>query len=402
LKFASVRRIIIRIGVRTDVLRGGVARIRIDTPTQRLRLKVRREPHWVKLQARGYLGFRRTGDGGTWVARWRTEEGKHRYRALKLGLAAPERAYDEAAVLARAWFRQAAAGVLGRRTVREAVDRYVEALRLRSGDAAARDARGRADRVIIPNLGSRPLDRVTTAEIESWFHALVPAGALAEDTRRGKESANRNLITLKAILNYAWRTGLVASNAAWSRVRAFDRTTRAREVFLSPDQRRRLLEHSTGAFRDLTEGALLSGSRYGELRQILVSDFDRARKTLSIRQGKTGARTVPLSNAAVALFARLARSKLPTAHLFVRDDGEPWKHSDQDEAMRDAAKAARLPKGTVFYTLRHSFIASALTGGMDIYTVAKITGTSVRMIEQHYGKLLQDDARERLNKIAFA
>ena len=30
------------------------------------------------------------------------------------------------------------------------------------------------------------------------------------------------------------------------------------------------------------------------------------------------------------------------------------------------------------------------------------TTTSVRMIEQHYGKLLQDDARERLNRIAFA
>lgn len=70
--------------------------------------------------------------------------------------------------------------------------------------------------------------------------------------------------------------------------------------------------------------------------------------------------------------------------------------------MRDAAKAARLPKGTVFYTLRHTFIASAITGGVDIHTAAKITGTSVRMIEQHYGKLLHDDARERLNRIAFA
>lgn len=33
---------------------------------------------------------------------------------------------------------------------------------------------------------------------------------------------------------------------------------------------------------------------------------------------------------------------------------------------------------------------------------AKITGTRVRMIEQHYGKLVQDDASERLNRIAFA
>ncbi len=43
-----------------------------------------------------------------------------------------------------------------------------------------------------------------------------------------------------------------------------------------------------------------------------------------------------------------------------------------------------------------------ITGGVDIHTVAEVTGTSVRMIEEHYGKLLHDDAREGLNAIAFA
>lgn len=377
-------------------------RVRIDTPTQRLRLKVRREPYWVKVQARGFLGFRRTSDGGTWVARWRNDLGKQHYRALRLALSAPEAAYDEATGLARAWFRQASAGAVARRTVREAADRYVEALRTKRGDTAARDARGRIDRVIAPKLGDRPLDRLTTADIEQWFHGLVPAGKDEEQTRRAKESLNRNLVTLKALLNNAWRTGLVVSNAPWRKVSAFQGTTRAREVFLTPDQRRRLLEKCNGGFKDLVEAALLTGARYGELRQLQASDFDAKRKALTIRKGKTGARPVPLSDVARDLLARLCRKKLPAAYLFVRDDGERWKHSDQDELMRDAAKAAKLPRGTVFYTLRHTFIASAITGGMDIHTVAKITGTSVRMIEQHYGKLLQDDARESLNRIAFA
>jgi integrase len=379
-----------------------VARVRIDTPTQRLRLKIRREPYWVKVQARGYLGFRRTADGGTWVARWRDGLGKQHYRALGLAISAPERAYDEATGLAQAWFKQAAAGVVARRNVREAAERYVEALRLRRGESAAKDAQGRIDRVVLPKLGDRPLDRVTTADLEQWLHGLVPAGKDDEQTRKAKESANRNLITLKALLNNAWRTGQVGSNSPWRRVRAFAKTTRARDVFLKPDQRRRLLEHCEGSFKDLVQAALLTGARYGELRELRASDFDAGRKALNIQRGKTGARTVPLSDAARALFARLCRSRLPGAFLFTRNDGEPWKHSDQDEPMRDAAKAAKLPKGTVFYTLRHTFIASAITGGVDIHTAAKITGTSVRMIEQHYGKLLQDDARERLNRIAFA
>ena len=234
----------------------------------------------------------------------------------------------------------------------------------------------------------------------------MPAGKGGEEARRAKESANRNLITLKALLNNAWRTGLVGSSSPWRKVRAFEKTIRARDVFLTPEQRKRLLEHCKGTFKNLVEAALLIGARYGELRELRVSDFDAGRKALNIRQGKTGARTVPLSDAARSLFSRQCRNKLPGAYLFTKDDGTPWKHSDQDEPMREAAKAARLPKGTVFYTLRHTFIASAISGSadkrLDIHTVAKITGTSVRMIEQHYGKLLQDDARERLNRIAFA
>jgi integrase len=156
-----------------------------------------------------------------------------------------------------------------------------------------------------------------------------------------------------------------------------------------------------GAFRNLIEAAMVTGARYGELRVLRVADFDRAQRMLSIRYGKTGPRDVPLSDDAQTFFSRLAKSKLPSAFLLTRDDGEPWQHSDQDELMRKAVRKAKLPKGTVFYTLRHTFIANALTGGMDIHAVAKMCGTSIRMIELHYGKFIHTDVREKLNKIVF-
>ncbi|MGQ0546106.1 MAG: hypothetical protein ACT4P3_12350 [Betaproteobacteria bacterium] len=104
--------------------------------------------------------------------------------------------------------------------MRDAADRYVDALRLRKSEAAAKDAKGRIKRVIIPKLGDRPLDRLTTADLEAWHHGLVPARKDAEATRRAKAAANRNLVTLKALLNHAWRTGLVASSSPWRKVRA--------------------------------------------------------------------------------------------------------------------------------------------------------------------------------------
>ena len=69
--------------------------------------------------------------------------------------------------------------------------------------------------------------------------------------------------------------------------------------------------------------------------------------------------------------------------------------------MREAVKKAKLPLGTVYYTLRHTSLANALTGGMDIHAVSKLCRTSVNMIEKHYGKLSHSDAREKLNRIAF-
>ncbi len=373
----------------------------IDTPAKRARLQVRREPYWHKIQRGGYLGFRRTADGGTWIARWRDEHGKQHYRALSLGPVSPDRAFDAAGKAAGAWFKETGAGVVGRCTVKDAAARYVDSRRIEKGETAARDAEGRIERCINPKLGTRPLNRLTTADIEGWRNGLVPHGLDEEDTRRAKDSANRNLATFKALLNHAWRIGLVGSKDAWSKVEKFKGMGEARKVFLTAEQRKRLLEHCAGSFRDLVEAGFLTGARYGELRALLASDYDRASRVLSITQGKTGPRSVPLSDAAAKLFERLSKDKLPAAHLLTRDDGQPWQHSDQDKLMREAVRKARLPHGTVYYTLRHTFIANALTGGMDIHTVAKLCGTSVPMIEKHYGKLLHSDARAKLNRIAF-
>jgi len=53
------------------------------------------------------------------------------------------------------------------------------------------------------------------------------------------------------------------------------------------------------------------------------------------------------------------------------------------------------------YTLRHSWITDAIVAGMDLLTVSKLAGTSLLMIEKHYGHLVQDGAREKLAAINF-
>lgn len=374
----------------------------LSTPAQRAKLVERREPYWKRVAAGKHVGYRAGARGGSWIARWRDETGTRAYRALEVPDPDGEKALDAATELARAWFGNAGPVAPARMDVAAACDRYAEALGKRKGEAAKRDAEGRIERAVRgAPIGRMALDRVRTADVESWHHGLVPDDLDDEGTRKAKDSANRTLTTLKAALNHAWAGGLVPTRDQWSRVKPFKDVAVPRRVFLNQDQRRRLLDASTGAFRSLLLSGMHTGARYGELRELRAEDFDRARRSLHIRRGKTGSRTVPLSDAATAFFAEQVRGKLPAAFLLMRDDGMPWQHSDQDELMREAVRKARLPAGTVFYTLRHSFISTALSNGIEITAVAKMCGTSVRIIERTYAKFLPSVVRDQLNRIAM-
>jgi integrase len=71
-----------------------------------------------------------------------------------------------------------------------------------------------------------------------------------------------------------------------------------------------------------------------------------------------------------------------------------WRTRDWYPALDQAGVARRGP-----YCLRHTFCAEALASGVSIYELARIMGTSVRMIDKTYGHLAagsEDAIRERL------
>jgi site-specific recombinase XerD len=66
-----------------------------------------------------------------------------------------------------------------------------------------------------------------------------------------------------------------------------------------------------------------------------------------------------------------------------------------------AVLGAKLPEGTTAYTLRHSVISDLVHDGLDLLTVAQISGTSVAMIERHYGHLRSEVAVTALARLAM-
>ncbi len=380
---------------------------RITTPSGRRDLKPRREPYWFQLRLGGYVGFRKSDYAGTWIARWRCKRGKQEYRSLgDLAGYDASMQFNRAAKLANAWFDERAKpdAPKGRPTVSDAVDNYLDCLRAEKSAGSVQDARMRAKARILPKLGATFLDELTTAKLNKWRNDFVPKGADGETLRKARDTANRHLNNFKAVLNRAHLDGLVADDAAWRRVKRFEKTAgkRGGDEALSDAQIGRLLEHSKGAFRDLVTGLLLTGMRPGREVECLLREQYKVRgdtATLQLRESKTGPRTVFLSREGLQFFDNLAKGKTPKAHLFTMDDGQPWREKEAARIMREVRRAAKLPADTVLYSLRHTHITKALEHGANLKAVSDSCGTSLKMIEDHYWKAIRERRQEVLDGI---
>ena len=110
---------------------------------------------------------------------------------------------------------------------------------------------------------------------------------------------------------------------------------------------------------------------------------------------------IKLPQQCAALLDRMAAGKDANAPLFTRNDGAAWNKDSWYTPIKDAVAAAALPASATAYTLRHSVISDLVHGGLDLLTVAQISGTSVAMIEKHYGHLRESIAETALAGLAL-
>lgn len=276
-------------------------------------------------------------------------------------------------------------------SVEAACKDYVDDRRSEKSEACAHDADKRFERTVYGTaFGKISVARIASPDIKQW----------RRDTGLSKSSQNRTMTALRAALNLAVQNRRVAADRRieWASVRQHKGVSKRRMLFLDVDQRRLLIRHAAGSVCDLIAAMALTGARPGDLTSARRSQYDARTKSVTFAS-KNAMRTVPLPNAAVALFDRLAQKKLASDFLFTRDDGKPWAHSDWDQLVRAAAEKAGLPTGVCLYTLRHSFITQSLMDGMTSLDVARISGTSLAMIERYYGHLVMNAARERLELV---
>jgi integrase len=378
---------------------------RLDTPTARLSLKVRAKPYWRLLEPELHLGYRRLkGRPGSWIRRRYLDDGKYRHEGI--GAADDHGPADGQTILT---FKQAQDRARGRPTakvgpytVRNAVEDYLAWLvaERKSGH----DARRRADALIIPALGDRKCEALTTDDINQWRNNLVskpPRARTGKDQqqryrkfddsdpealRRRKNTVNRLWTILRGALNHAFRDGKIASDTAWRRVKPFRAADAARVGYLEIAAATRLINACDPDFRLLVKGALQTGCRFSELARLTAGDFHAASGTVAIRQSKSGkARHVVLTDEGVALFRRWTADR-NNGDLIFQNNGLPWKVTQRP--MAEACKRARIEPAVSFHILRHSWASHAVMNGVPLMVVAKNLGHSdTRMVEKHYGHM---------------
>jgi integrase len=372
----------------------------INVVSVREKLSPQREPYWLRITQGRFIGFRkmRRGAAGTWIARFYDGEGGYSHEALGDFADLPEKdRYDAAKKAAEQHFSHLdLGGSTEPGTVKEACGAYLTMVETERGERAKLDTEGYFNRLVYGDPIARvKLSKLSKSQMFGWRDRVL-------EHNDDRSSFNRNVTPLRAALNLARDHGKVATNEAWRvALRPFKKKevkaqrNRSRTLTLNPDERRKLIEKASDEARPFFKALALLPMRPGEVAGLKVEFLNVRERRLDIK-GKTGVREIPLPVQAFNYFKECAKGKLPSAWLIARADGSQWKKEQWRDEIKDAARKAKLPKATVAYTLRYSLLTELVVGGFDLLTIANAAGTSVLMLQEHYGHPQEEHTRKAL------
>ncbi len=398
---------------------------KLDSPTARAKLAASGKPYFRSIDPGLHLGYRKGIRGGKWVLR--RYIGDERYSVETIATADDHSAADGLEILdfyqAQTKARELAAKVRGAAakheplTVARAMDAYFERLE-HEGSKSIVDAKNRAEMHILPALGDVLVVDLTRERIARWLKDMadrpryvrgkagkaaraLPAPESDDERRRRRASANRTLTVLRAALNQAFRDGKVDSDVSWRAVKPFKEVESVRLRYFTQDEVRRLVNAAQGDFRDLVNGALFTGCRYGELAALRVHDFNPDAGTVFVAQSKSGkARHVVLTEEGQAFFRQIITGRADDELMLRHADGSAWGSSHQLRPMAEACKAANVAKAG-FHIFRHTAASHLVMAGVPLNVVAHNLGhADVRMTTRHYAHLAPSYVAETIRKFA--
>lgn len=263
------------------------------------------------------------------------------------------------------------------------VDAYFERDAL-SIKGSTRDRYQISARALAGTFGAVPIHEYSRGMVADYIARRRQAGVQDATIRR-------DLAALRVMLNAAVGWEWLDSNPLGRiRMRGLKEVQRTR--FLSREEWDRLAAACDPDLRALCTLAVETGMRMGELLSLEWGDVSAARMEIAIRGGKTGSRTVPLSQAALDTLRGLPRA----SGLVFRREGplgpEPLKVQRVSQRFALAAAKAKL-RDVRFHDLRHTFASWKVQAGHDLYRIQRILGHKGPQMTQRYAQLRTEDLR---------
>ncbi len=360
----------------------------LSTPEARLNLKPRSARYALKIAPTKSLTYRRrtATSAGRWEVRTKSPDG---YSFASIGVAddfGEGLAFADALKKATEFDPEEATTDI---TVYAALGRWSEAKLLTTTSPKVKRDLEQTPNRLGQHFKGRKLSTVRALDFSRWQKAFLAA---KPDTPSRRGTWNRDCAIVKAALTKsANEVGYVGARH-WGHVKKLKtgKVVAPRAICLTDNELRRLYAAARPDLSLLMQAASMTACRLGELRDAKVGDL---KDDILVVSGKTGERSVPLKPETADFLHHIASGRSQDAALFIRQNGTPWIEHSHIKPMWAAVKASGLPKGTAFYTLRHTTLTRMLERGVSPAIVAKYAGTSIRMLDSAYSHIAANDIR---------
>ena len=313
----------------------------------------------------------------------------YRYRVEGRGSSRPQvggfATRDEAQKALRKALDRVGPGRGGTITLAEFVEEYLE---LHQAEPVTIDKLRWLLRKATASLGDKRIADLSPKDVYAW-RSTLPEGHRFEATQ-----------ALRQVLNRAVAWGLIDFNPAKRGVPNPQRRPKEKRPFESWSQLEAVAARLGPVYGPMVIFAAATGLRPSELFGLEQHDVDREAGVVYVRRAfangrikhtktRLSTRAVPLQAKALEALDRLPVSVNPILFPNMRGGRIDFRIFGRKH-WRPAQIKAGIEPVRGLYDLRHTYATFALRAGVPVFAVSRFIGSSIAMIDRHYGHLAHD------------
>jgi integrase len=299
-------------------------------------------------------------------------------------------------------------------TIRVVVDLYGQHLE-RNGQDRTLEILLQTCRSAVEEFGDKTFAQLKPVHVTNWLAKMAKPRATKKHkaVKWGPTYQNIALRTLVAAFNWARGQGIISGHCLQNPkavvVRGRKRS-RGAEAYISPEIWKKLIGRvgaTNHGFADLLRFLHGTGCRPSEAYHVEARYYQPKEKCVvypghpgpddfawknARKSGKD--RVIFLTDELAEIVERRIKER-PTGPIFQSRHGRRWCQEAVSVNLRWYAKRLEISPPPTAYGFRHTYATNWLLSGGSIKVLADLIGTSVSMIERHYGHIMVDKNRVR-------